>query len=254
MASRSSTTANVSRNVRSPLGRCELITARTATAKAMSVAVGIAQPRAVPSPALIATNSSAGSSMPPTAAATGSAARRGSRSSPATNSRLSSRPGHEEEDRQQAVGGPCAQAQVEVQCSGADRHRRAGRSTSWTRASCPDQCDRGADDQQQPTDRLGAQHLRDPRGLQERAPARTAGRGSGRSRGHGGSGSERSADQTSRRTSADLPPTTTSTAHPGPGRTTAPPPAHWGRGRRRAGGADRGGRAWSSPAWPSWGS
>ena len=60
----------------------------------MSVAVGIAQPRSAPSPvpALSATKITAGATMPPTAAATGSAARRGSRRSPATNSRLSSSP------------------------------------------------------------------------------------------------------------------------------------------------------------------
>ena len=44
MASRSSTTARVSRNRRSALGRCEPTIASTATANAMSVAVGIAQP------------------------------------------------------------------------------------------------------------------------------------------------------------------------------------------------------------------
>ena len=41
--------------MRSPLGRCELISASTATANAMSVAVGIAQPLSVSSPAFTAT-------------------------------------------------------------------------------------------------------------------------------------------------------------------------------------------------------
>ena len=60
----------------------------------MSVAVGIAQPCNAPSPVprLITVNSTAGMIIPPTAASTGSTARRGSRRSPATNSRLSSRP------------------------------------------------------------------------------------------------------------------------------------------------------------------
>src|ERR687897_155301 len=49
MASRSSTTARVSRNVRSAVGRWVLITASTARAKAMSVADGIAQPSSAPS-------------------------------------------------------------------------------------------------------------------------------------------------------------------------------------------------------------
>ena len=47
---------------------------------------------AAASPALTSTYSSAGTTIPPTAATTGSAARRGSRRSPATNSRLSSSP------------------------------------------------------------------------------------------------------------------------------------------------------------------
>ena len=47
MASRSSTTARVSRNVRSALGRWVESTASTASANAMSVAVGTAQPDSV---------------------------------------------------------------------------------------------------------------------------------------------------------------------------------------------------------------
>ncbi len=49
MASRSSTTASVSRNVRRAAGRCVLMTASTARAKAMSVAVGMAHPASPPS-------------------------------------------------------------------------------------------------------------------------------------------------------------------------------------------------------------
>ncbi len=44
IASRSSTTASVSRKARSDDGSCVPITASTARAKAMSVAVGTAQP------------------------------------------------------------------------------------------------------------------------------------------------------------------------------------------------------------------
>jgi hypothetical protein len=44
MAIRSSTTASVSRKIRRALGRCEPMIASTATANAMSVAVGMAQP------------------------------------------------------------------------------------------------------------------------------------------------------------------------------------------------------------------
>ncbi len=93
IAIRSSTTASVSRKVRSPEGRWVLIRARMATAKAMSVAVGIAHPCiAAESPRFQAAKTAAGTSIPPTAATTGSAARRTSRRSPATNSRLSSSP------------------------------------------------------------------------------------------------------------------------------------------------------------------
>src|SRR6478609_7387812 len=96
IAMRSSTTARVSRNDRSADGRCVAITARTARAKAMSVAVGIAQPRNTsPSPPAsnaVPTKSSAGTATPHTAAAIGSAALLRSDRSPATNSRLSSIP------------------------------------------------------------------------------------------------------------------------------------------------------------------
>ena len=94
MASRSSTTAKVSRKVRNAAGRWVLTTASTASANAMSVAVGMAQPANASGPAarLTSTKKSAGTAIPPTAATTGSAARRGSRRSPATNSRLSSNP------------------------------------------------------------------------------------------------------------------------------------------------------------------
>ena len=55
MAIRSSTTARVSRKIRSAEGRCEPMIASTATANAMSVAVGIAHPRTVSAPPLNAT-------------------------------------------------------------------------------------------------------------------------------------------------------------------------------------------------------
>jgi hypothetical protein len=91
MANRSSTTAKVSRKVRSAAGRWVEITASTANAKAMSVAVGMAQPFG-PVPPATARYTSAGTIIPPTAAAMGTTARFGSRRSPATNSRLSSSP------------------------------------------------------------------------------------------------------------------------------------------------------------------
>src|SRR6478735_11072156 len=94
MASRSSTTARVSRKARRALGRLRPTMASTETANAMSVAVGAASPRAKPSAAVrfTARYRSAGTTMPPTAATIGTTAVLGFRSSPATISRLSSRP------------------------------------------------------------------------------------------------------------------------------------------------------------------
>ena len=54
MAPMSSATASVSRNARSAAGRNRPVTASTARAKAMSVAHGMAQPRAAGCPALTA--------------------------------------------------------------------------------------------------------------------------------------------------------------------------------------------------------
>src|SRR5680860_504806 len=76
IASRSSTTARVSRKVRSAEGRWEPMMASTARANAMSVAVGMAQPVMSPDPPrFTAAYSRAGRRTPPTAAATGTAAR-----------------------------------------------------------------------------------------------------------------------------------------------------------------------------------
>ena len=77
-------------------GRDDPTTASTETAKAMSVAVGMAQPcSAVGSPPearLMPRKISAGTATPPTAATTGRMALRRLCSSPSTNSALSSRP------------------------------------------------------------------------------------------------------------------------------------------------------------------
>jgi hypothetical protein len=117
IASRSSTTATVNRNVRSAEGRWLLITASTARANAMSVAVGIAHPANAPPPVsrLTRTKITAGTIIPPTAAATGSAARRGSRRSPGTNSRLSSRPATKKNiaSRPSAAQAPSVRSQVQ---------------------------------------------------------------------------------------------------------------------------------------------
>ena len=58
----------------------------------MSVAIGIAHPRAAVPPPFVREKMSAGTIMPPSAAAIGSAACRGDASSPASASRLISNP------------------------------------------------------------------------------------------------------------------------------------------------------------------
>lgn len=105
IAPRSSTTASVSRNARIADGRWVLRMARTASANAMSVAIGTAQPDREPPPAeATATYRAAGTAIPHTAATTGSAAAAGVRSSPATSSRFSSMPA----TRKNTVSSPSA--------------------------------------------------------------------------------------------------------------------------------------------------
>ena len=120
MAMRSSTTARVSRNERSALGRCVPMTASTASANAMSVAVGIAQPRSMPpsslalSPWLISaavtTNRIAGSATPHTAAAIGQRGLAPVGQVARDELALELDAGDEEEDGEQAVGRPGAEA------------------------------------------------------------------------------------------------------------------------------------------------
>jgi hypothetical protein len=119
IASRSSTPARVSRNVRNAAGRWVLITASTARAKAMSVAVGMAQPA----------RARCWCERDIDQGGHGHASDGGGHGqrSPA---RIAQVPGHElpielqlgdeEEDREQAVGGGLAHRQVQVQCCRAD--------------------------------------------------------------------------------------------------------------------------------------
>ena len=213
MASRSSTTARVSRKVRSALGRWVLITARTARAKAMSVAVGIAQPRSAPSPAPRLTSDVEQRRHRHAADRRGDRQRRPARVAQVAGDELplELQAGDEEEDRQQAVGGPGAQGQVQVQRLRADlgvpQRRVAGRPGRVG----PDQREHGAG-------RAAGRRRRSPcagprrsgwsRGQEPRANRR-GGAGHGRLR--GGVGQD-VADQTSRRTGSDP----TGRAAPGP--------------------------------------
>ena len=109
--------------MRSAAGRWVLITARTANAKAMSVAVGIAHPCSAPSPVrrLISDEQRRGHDHP---------ADRGDHRQhrPAGFPQVTGdefafefQAGDEEEDRQQPVGGPLAQGQIQMQGTGTDR-------------------------------------------------------------------------------------------------------------------------------------
>ena len=107
MAPRSSTTARVSRNARSAGGRCEPTTASTASANAMSVAIGIAQPLWTwLSLEVMARKMRAGMTMPPSAAS--DREHRLSRVTQSANDQfpLQFKACDEEEDREQAISGP----------------------------------------------------------------------------------------------------------------------------------------------------
>lgn len=119
IANRSSTTARVSRKARSALGREVPITASTASANAMSVAVGTAQPAREPASAvLVSVYTSAGTAIPHRAATTGRAAAFGSRRSPATSSRLSSMPATKKKTASSPSAAQCATDRCSPRASG----------------------------------------------------------------------------------------------------------------------------------------
>src|SRR5512144_2147970 len=121
IAPRSSATARVSRNARSGVGSADPITARSASANAMSVAIGTAQPAVAARPAT-ARYSPAGTTIPASAAAIGSTAWLGVRSCPTTSYRLSSRPA----TRKKTASSPSA-----AQCSTVSGPRCAVRTWSY---------------------------------------------------------------------------------------------------------------------------
>ena len=173
MASRSSTTASVSRKVRSAAGRAGPTTASTARANAMSVAVGIAQPRGVAAPAPV--------DQDVQQRRHGHAAdRRGDRDGgppgvaqvAGDELALELEPGDEEEDRQQAVRRPRRPGSGR-RCS-ACGPTRCSRSDSYAvgpRGVGPDERDDRSDQQQGAADRLLAEDVGDPRRLRPGAAA-----------------------------------------------------------------------------------
>ena len=109
--------------------------------------------------------------MPPTAAATGSAARRGSRRSPATNSRLSSSPATKKKIASSRRR-PTRQRQVQVQRRGPTRSagQRGGTRPAHGEFAQTSAAD-GGDQQEHAADGLGAQDVADPADLRPAAPA-----------------------------------------------------------------------------------
>ena len=147
-----------------------LIRARMATAKAMSVAVGIAQPCiAAESPRFQAAKTAAGDEhsahrgddrqrRPPDVAEVA-----------CDELALELQPGDEEEDREQAVGRPGGQGQVQVQGARPDHEVTEVVVRLRPGTVRPDDRDDGPEEQQQATGGLGAQDARDPGALQEGA-------------------------------------------------------------------------------------
>ena len=70
--------------------------------------------------------------------------------------------GDEEEDREQPVGGPGAQREVQMQTGGSHSPLGEGDVGVPPGGVRPDQCEYGRADQQQPAHGFGAQHVPDP--------------------------------------------------------------------------------------------
>src|SRR6476620_7343262 len=114
MASRSSTTASVSRKVRNAVGKWVDSTASTASANAMSVAMGTAHPSRFsgwPASTLMARKIPAGTIIPPVAG---------------DKLAFELESDHEEEDGQRPVGSPGRQVEVQVKFLRAYRELRDG--------------------------------------------------------------------------------------------------------------------------------
>ena len=149
-----------------PLGRWVLMMASTASAKAMSVAVGIAQPveRAVG-----AERDQHVDQRRHGHAADGGQDRQGGplRVAQVAGDELALElePDDEEEDRQQPVRGPGAEGEVEVERGRTDREVAQRLVGAAGGRVDPDQRHHGAEQQQRAADGLLPQDLRDARGL-----------------------------------------------------------------------------------------
>ncbi len=88
------------------MGSAEPTTERIASANAMSVAAGTAQPSRLSVPRLTVTKIRAGTATPQQAATTGTAASAGPPQGPDQQLALELEPGDEEEERERSVGRP----------------------------------------------------------------------------------------------------------------------------------------------------
>ena len=179
IATRSSTTASVSRKLRSAEGRWVPITASTASANAMSVAVGIAQPAQ-----RITLRAQEGDGHGIHEGGEGDAAQGGGDGQRGLGRRaeladeelaLELEAGDEEEEREQAVGGPLAEGQVEVQRVRSERGVAQARVCRVPRRVRPGQRRDGRGEQQRAADGLGAQGSGDVLGLLPRGAGEEAG-------------------------------------------------------------------------------
>ena len=145
--------------------------ARTASAKAMSVATGMAQPWPAPGePQATTTNTSAGATMPHTAATTGRAASRAVPQGPDDELALELQAGDEEEDGQQPVARPVLEADVQAQRLGADlgvQERLVGLRQAAVGA---DEAEDRGDQEEHPAGGLLAERVGDERALGQRQP------------------------------------------------------------------------------------
>ena len=194
------------------------MTASTASAKAMSVAVGMAHPRraspSAPSARTTPTKTSAGMMTPPTAAVTGTAALATCAQLTDEELALELEPGDEEEDGEQTVRRPVPERQPQLAPLRPDVGALQGLVGLAPRAVREDQRRHGRGEQEGPAGRLGAQGFGDVLALRPRRATQDGAVLAGGSRvGHGlllGGGRDAprgrrvGADQTSRRSVGSL--------------------------------------------------
>ena len=118
----------------------------------------------------------------------------------------------EEEDRQEPVGGPGAERQVQVQRRGSDPGVAQGRVAARPRGVRPDEGHGRRAEQEGATDGLAPEHRGDAAGLGPGSATEEAGGGTRHGASPGGGVGKDVADQTSRRTGSDP----TGRAAPGP--------------------------------------